>query len=160
MIPMIDLQKMKDRLAEYNPDVQRCSKKVAEYRNYAPDYVSCEEWDSYTVTYYSPCCRPEGHEGECRNSRRIMGWPGYQAVKDMIQILENLTPVWVLHNPYPDKTWRGMEKCLGSEDADVLIFYSKEAAEVYRTKMGVHHFYSTQVYMTSPSIGEAIMTLL
>lgn len=156
MISVAELESLKARLSEYDPASPRCTKKVAENRNYAPDYLSHtdSEWESYTVTHYSPCCRTEGHEGECRNYRRVMGWPGYQMMKNLISTLEYAIPVWVLHSPYPDGSWRGMEKCLGSEDADILIFYSREAAEVYRAKVGAYHFHSTPVYMVSPPVGE------
>ena len=28
--------------------------------------------------------------------------------------------MYVLHSPYPDKTWRGIEKCLGNPEYDAI----------------------------------------
>jgi len=34
---------------------------------------------------------------------------------------------WVLHSPYPDKSWRGVEKCAIHQDGPIL-FDSEESA--------------------------------
>lgn len=39
----------------------------------------------------------------------------------------NAVSVWVLHSPYPDGTWRGMEKCCSNEGGPIL-FSSEQAA--------------------------------
>ena len=31
--------------------------------------------------------------------------------------------MYVLHSPYPDKTWRGIEKCLGNPEYDAIYFF-------------------------------------
>lgn len=36
--------------------------------------------------------------------------------------------LWVLHSPYPDGTWRGLEKCSATPDGP-RMFDSKESAE-------------------------------
>lgn len=88
----VDTEAIRTRLAEYDPDATRCTKTVAENRNYAPDSMDRNdpEWDTYTVTHYVPCCRPEGHEGECRNSRRVMGWPGRATLIALLDEVESL----------------------------------------------------------------------
>ena len=88
----LDLDALRAKLAEYDPSAPRCSKKVAEHRNYAPDGMTSDDpaWGDYTVTLFAPCCRPAGHEGECRNSRRVMGWPGHNALSDLLDEVERL----------------------------------------------------------------------
>ena len=93
----IDLDAIKAKLAEYDDSVPRCPKKVARTVNYAPDYLTpqhtaCTDavYREYDLTTYSPCCRPEGHEGECRNSRLILGWPGFETVKALVAEVERL----------------------------------------------------------------------
>lgn len=88
----VDIEAIRARLSEYDPSAPRCSKKVAEHRNYAPDYMRDDdpEWSDFTVTTYHPCCRPAGHEGECRNSRRVMGWPGRSTLLALIDEVEHL----------------------------------------------------------------------
>jgi hypothetical protein len=88
----LDLDALRAKLAEYDPSAPRCSKKVAEHRNYAPDGMTSDDpaWGDYTVTLFAPCCRPAGHEDECRNSRRVMGWPGHNALSDLLDEVERL----------------------------------------------------------------------
>jgi hypothetical protein len=88
----LDLDALEARLAEYNPDAPRCQKKVEEHRNFAPSGMEPDDpaWDDYTVTHFAPCCRPEGHEGECRNSRRVLGWPGYATLKELLDEVRHL----------------------------------------------------------------------
>ena len=88
----LDLEALEARLAEYDPGAPRCTKTAAESRNYAPDSMDQNdpEWDTYTVTHYVPCCRPEGHDGKCRSSRRVLGWPGYATLKELISEVRRL----------------------------------------------------------------------
>jgi hypothetical protein len=93
----IDLDAIKAKLAEYDDSVPRCPKKVARTVNYAPDYLTpqhtaCTDavYREYDLTTYSPCCRPEGHEGECRNSRLILGWPGHATLKALVAEVADL----------------------------------------------------------------------
>lgn len=92
MPPVTDLAALRNQLAEYDPSAPRCSKKVAEHRNYAPSDMKEDdpEWSDFTVTTYAPCCRPAGHAGECRNSRRVMGWPGRSTLLALIDEVEHL----------------------------------------------------------------------
>ena len=89
---MIDLDALKARLAEYDDARPRCQGKVARTINCAPDYLTTEdaEYHDYDLTTYSPCCRPEGHADECRNSRLILGWPGFVTVSALIAEVERL----------------------------------------------------------------------
>lgn len=44
--------------------------------------------------------------------------------------------LFVLHSPYPDHSWRGIEKCLDSPDGGILFFRSYEEAEEYLKELG------------------------
>jgi len=89
---MIDLDALKARLAEYDDARPRCQGKVARTINCAPDHFPSVDptYHEYIITTYSPCCRPEGHEGDCRNSRSVMGWPGFVTVSAMVAEVERL----------------------------------------------------------------------
>ena len=88
----IDLDALEARLAEYDPDAPKCPRKGEEIRNYAPDHVNDndEDYDLYTIRLQHPCCRPEGHEGECRNTRRLLGWPGYRVLVELVAEVRRL----------------------------------------------------------------------
>ena len=88
----IDLDAIKAKLAEYDDARPRCPQKVARTVNCAPDYLTTKhaEYHDYDLTTYSPCCRPEGHEGECRNSRLILGWPGHATLKALVAEVADL----------------------------------------------------------------------
>jgi hypothetical protein len=89
---MIDLDALKARLAEYDDARPRCQGKVARTINCAPDWLPSDDtiYSEYLITTYSPCCRPEGHADECRNSRLILGWPGFVTVSALIAEVERL----------------------------------------------------------------------
>ena len=89
---MIDLDALKARLAEYDDARPRCQGKVARTINCAPDHLPSDDptYHEYIITTYSPCCRPEGHAGECRNSRLILGWPGFVTVSALVAEVEHL----------------------------------------------------------------------
>lgn len=89
---MIDLDALKARLAEYDDARPRCQGKVARTINCAPDWLPSDDtiYSEYLITTYSPCCRPEGHADECRNSRLILGWPGFVTVSALITEVERL----------------------------------------------------------------------
>jgi hypothetical protein len=80
---MIDLENLKAKLAEYDPAAPKCQLQIARFVNYAPDY-------DYDETTYVSCCSPEGHEGECRNARQVIGWPGFQTVSQLVAEVEQL----------------------------------------------------------------------
>ena len=89
---MIDLDALKARLAEYDDHAPKCPKTVERRTNCAPDFVLSSDptYHDYDFTTYSPCCRPEGHAGECRNGRLILGWPGFVTVSALIAEVERL----------------------------------------------------------------------
>ena len=89
---MIDLDALKARLAEYDDARPRCQGKVARTINCAPDWLPSDGtiYSEYLITTYSPCCRPEGHADECRNSRLILGWPGFVTVSALVAEVERL----------------------------------------------------------------------
>lgn len=89
---MVKLDDLRRQLVEYDPSLPRCPRKVAEHRNYAPEHMRDDdpEWSDYTITTYTPCCRPAGHEGDCRNSRRVMGWPGRATLIALLDEVEDL----------------------------------------------------------------------
>ena len=89
---MIDLDALKARLAEYDDARPRCQGKVARTINCAPDWLPSDDtiYSEYLITTYSPCCRPLGHEGDCRNSRLILGWPGFVTVSALVAEVERL----------------------------------------------------------------------
>jgi hypothetical protein len=92
---MIDLEDLKAKLTEYDPAASKCQLQIARFVNYATDHITSlnAEYHDYDVTTYVPCCRPEGHEGECRNARQVMGWPGFQTVSQLIAEVERLREV-------------------------------------------------------------------
>ena len=81
---MIDLDAIKAKLAEYDEARPRCPLRITRHST-VPD-----PYGDYDMTTYSPCCRPEGHEGECRNSRLILGWPGFVTVSALVAEVERL----------------------------------------------------------------------
>ena len=91
----IDLESLKARLAEYDPNAPKCPQRVSRHSNYAPDHVSSSDstYHDYDMATHSPCCRPEGHEGECRNSRSVMGWPGFATVSALLTEIERLRSI-------------------------------------------------------------------
>jgi len=89
---VIDLDALKARLSEYDDTLPRCQGKVARKSNCAPDHLTSDDptYHEYVLTTYSPCIRPEGHADECRNSRFILGWPGYGTLRALIEEVESL----------------------------------------------------------------------
>lgn len=49
---------------------------------------------------------------------------------------------FVLHSPYPDKTWRGVEKCIASSDGGPMLFFSEEDAAAFAKRNGASEFLS------------------
>ena len=89
---MIDLDALKARLAEYDDARPRCQGKVVRTINCAPDWLPSDDtiYSEDLIVTYSPCCRPEGHADECRNSRLILGWPGFVTVSALVAEVEHL----------------------------------------------------------------------
>jgi hypothetical protein len=85
----IDLDALEARLREYDPEAPKCAKKVEEIIRDRPDYAADDE-EYYTIRLQHPCCRPEGHKGECRNTRRLLGWPGYRVLVELVAEVRRL----------------------------------------------------------------------
>jgi hypothetical protein len=133
---VIDLDALKARLREYDDALPRCPQKVARTVNYAPDYLTpqhtpCADavYREYDMTTYSPCCRPEGHEGECRNSRLILGWPGFVTVTALVAEVEILRQEARIRNNINDGLAAEVGK-LRAENAELEL-----GVETMRTRM-------------------------
>ena len=128
---MIDLDALKAKLAEYDDALPRCPQKIARTINCAPDYLLSDDPDyhDYDFTRYSPCCRPEGHEGECRNSRLILGWPGFVTVSALVAEVEILRQEARIRNNINDGLASEMMR-LRAEKAELEL-----GVETMRTRM-------------------------
>ena len=56
---------------------------------------------------------------------------------------------YVLHSPYGDKTWRGIEKCAGDPP---LLFASQELAEKFANKNNLTEFVAVEITVTTPAV--------
>lgn len=72
----LNITSLRERLREYDPSIVKCKGQVEEVRE--------------DVLLYHPCCRPEGHEGECRNARRVLGFPGYNTLLSLLDEVAQL----------------------------------------------------------------------
>jgi hypothetical protein len=89
----VDTAALRARLREYDPSVPRCHLPIEERRNFAPELTPEAEVADWDMVHRVPCCRPKGHEGECRNARRVIGWPGYATLASLLDEVEELR-VW------------------------------------------------------------------
>lgn len=128
---MIDLDALKARLREYDDALPRCPQKVARTVNCAPDGLRSFDptYHDYDLTTYSPCCRPEGHAGECRNSRLILGWPGFVTVSALVAEVEILRQEARIRNNINDGLAAEVGK-LRAENAELEL-----GVETMRTRM-------------------------
>jgi len=69
---------------------------------------------------------------------------------------------YVLHSPYPDGTWRGLEKCIGCENdpEGLLMFETYDDAKAYsdRYNLAKSKFVVVQVRVTTPRVRTPVMT--
>ena len=88
----LDLDALEARLVEYDTDAPRCQQTVEEVRHYAPSGMGPDdpEYDVFRIVLRMQCCCPEGHEGECRSTRRMLGWPGYATLKELLAEVRRL----------------------------------------------------------------------
>jgi len=84
---MLDLEALKAKLAEYDPAAPKCPLQITRRR------TDLDPYGDYDETTYVPCCRLEGHEGECRNARPVMGWPGLETVSQLVAEVERLRSI-------------------------------------------------------------------
>lgn len=59
---------------------------------------------------------------------------------------------WVLHSPYPDRTWRGVEKCIGAPSDGPLLFPTREDAERHITEQSLGEFVPVRVFLSTPLV--------
>jgi len=84
---MLDLEDLKAKLAEYDPTAPKCQLRITHHQRDSDGY------GDYDMTTHAPCCRPEGHEDECRNARQVIGWPGFQTVSQLVAEVERLRSI-------------------------------------------------------------------
>ena len=130
----VDIEAVRSRLAEYDPDAPRCQKKVEERRNYAPDHIRDDdpEWEIYSTTMYSPCCRPEGHDGECRNSRRVLGWPGRATLIALLDEVEDLRSKLSSPRAHLDELLARVEQGARAVERDKIVAWLRRNPGVSR----------------------------
>lgn len=60
---------------------------------------------------------------------------------------------WVLHSAYPDGGWRGIEKCMGDNDGNLLLFDTEEDAADHARRSGSTTYFSPrEVELRTPSV--------
>jgi hypothetical protein len=120
---MIDLEVLKAKLAEYDPAAPKCQLQIERFVNYAPDHITSlnAEYHDYDETTYVPCCRPEGHEDECRNARQVIGWPGFETVSALVAEVERLREM-LLNAGWPRESDELAAMALRYERAAVVAY--------------------------------------
>lgn len=98
MTEPLGLDALRERLREYDPSLPRCKQRITRAQNCAPDFVPEEERAEWDMVTYVPCCRPEGHEGKCRSTRLVLGFPGYDTLTALVAEVERLRAQRVLDN--------------------------------------------------------------
>jgi hypothetical protein len=83
----LDIQALKEKLREYDKSLPKCPKRIERIESALYDCVIDRD-DTGPQKSYHPCCRPEGHDGPCSETRLALGWPGYEVLKALIEIAE------------------------------------------------------------------------
>ena len=60
--------------------------------------------------------------------------------------------VWVLHSPYADGSWRGLEKCVTDSSDVPRLFGSRQEAEVFVSTHELLGFKPVRVLLTVPAV--------
>jgi len=69
----------------------------------------------------------------------------------------NTREMWVIHSPYPDHTWRGIEKCVHSEELNgLLLFETAEDAQDRIESREIPFFYPVRILLTTPSVRNSL----
>lgn len=64
---------------------------------------------------------------------------------------------WVLHSPYPDGGWRGLEKCVCHQSGSPRLFREEIAARFYAHLEGLEeYFVPVKVCLSFPWVGEKV----
>lgn len=116
---MIDLEDLKAKLAEYDPTAPKCQLQIERH--------CIDPYGDYDETTYAPCCRPEGHEGECRNARQVIGWPGFQTVSQLVAEVERLREM-LLNAGWPRESDELAALALRYERAAVVAYLRNEGS--------------------------------
>lgn len=65
--------------------------------------------------------------------------------------------LWVLHSPYPDHSWRGLEKCAAHDTGGPMLFDTQEEAQAFaRTTQCDPYFFPVAVRLTVPNVRETL----
>lgn len=90
MTEPLDIPALRAKLRVYDQSLPRCTKAITRVSNHAPDYVAEEERASWEMRLTYPCGELEGHEGQCREGRAILGWPGFKTLTALLDEVERL----------------------------------------------------------------------
>jgi hypothetical protein len=122
---MLDLEDLKAKLAEYDPAAPKCPLRITHHQRDSDGY------GDYDMTTHAPCCRPEGYEGECRNARQVIGWPGFQTVLQLVAEVERLREM-LLNAGWPRESDELAAMALQYERA-AMVAWLREVADAPET---------------------------
>ena len=88
MTEPLDISALRAKLRVYDQTLPRCTKRIVRVSNHAPDYVAEEERAEWDMRLTYPCGELEGHEGQCREGRAILGWPGFKTMTALLDLVE------------------------------------------------------------------------
>lgn len=65
---------------------------------------------------------------------------------------------YVLHSPYPDKSWRGIEKCVTTpgDKGTVMLFDTKADALAFADRLGLEEFVPVEIELGCPDVRECL----
>ena len=86
----IDTAALRAKLRVYDQSLPRCQKRIVRVSNHAPDYVAEEERAEWEMRLTYPCGELDGHEGQCREGRAILGWPGFKTMTALLDEVDRL----------------------------------------------------------------------
>ena len=86
----IDTAALRAKLRVYDQTLPRCQKRIVRVSNHAPDYIAEEERGEWEMRLTYPCGELEGHEGQCREGRAVLGWPGFATVTALLDEVDEL----------------------------------------------------------------------
>ena len=67
---------------------------------------------------------------------------------------------WVLHSPYPDKTWRGIEKSSAHDDGAPRLFEKKSDAEAFIVAHEMDpYFVPVEVCLVVPGVRRSLRSV-
>lgn len=66
---------------------------------------------------------------------------------------------YVLHSPYPDKSWRGIEKSVSvGTQGTPLLFDTKADALAYAQQLNLAEFVAVEVELATPAVRAGLVT--